>query len=161
MYRPIAVAAALLPALVGCGSSTSTTAGGAASTSPASVASATGTMSCSEFDQTAAHLVTYANDASLNVGTTNDSTGYFTEMKDAMAGLSGNAAAFAAAASDAIAALRTATEALATSYAASTDTAAVSTDKAAFAVVVTNAKAAWAAMGKDATIWDTVLKYSA
>jgi hypothetical protein len=44
-------------------------------------------MSCAAFDITAAHLLTYVHDVRLNVGTEDSSTGYVTEMKDAMAAL--------------------------------------------------------------------------
>ena len=145
--------------LAACAATTPTSSGTSpAATEPAS--SSPTSMSCTEFDMTAAHLLTYVHYVSLNVGTDNSSAGYFTEMKDAVSALEANAAACAPKATAALAALVPATSALEGAYVPGTDAAAVATDKAALATYLLVAKAAWTAMGKDATVWDTELKYS-
>ena len=157
-----AVLAAVL--LAACGATTPASSGTSpasaepASTGPAS-SSAT-SMSCTEFDMTAAHLLTYVHYVSLNVGTENSSAGYFGEMKDAVSALEANAAACAPRAAAALTALVPATKSLEGTYVPGADAAAIATDKAALAAYLLVAKAAWTAMGKDATVWDTELKYS-
>ncbi len=152
----------LATALVaGCGASTSSS-----SVSPppvtttASSSDSASSMSCTDFDMTAAHLLTYVHYVSLNVGTENSSAGYFSQMKDAVAALDANTAACAPKAAAAVAALGPATSALEAAYKSGKDAAAVAADKAALAAFLVVGKAAWTAMGKDPTIWDTELKYS-
>jgi len=157
----VRVATAVLAAalLAACAATTPASSGTSpAATEPAS-SSAT-SMSCTDFDLTAAHLLTYVHYVSLNVGTENSSAGYFGEMKDAVSALEANAAACAPKAAAALTALVPATKSLEGTYVPGADAAAIATDKAALAAYLLVAKAAWTAMGKDATVWDTELKYS-
>jgi hypothetical protein len=162
MKVPSTVAVVIAAALVSaCGSaSTSSPSAGSPSTASTSASASAGSMSCTDFDLTAAHLMTYVHYVSLNVGTDNASSGYFAEMKDAVSALDANAAQCAPKASSAMAALRAATSALELAYKPGTDAATISADKAALAAYLVAAKSAWTAMGKDAQVWDTELRYS-
>jgi hypothetical protein len=96
--------------------------------------SPTGELTCTNFNQAAAHMLTYAHDASLNVGTNNDTAPTFLDMNEAMGVLTAMAPECAPKAVGAIAAMG------------------VSAGEVA-------GVAAWTAMGKDPTAWDTALQF--
>jgi len=163
------IARYLVPAVVAvvltaCGASTGTSSSPAATGSSSSLSSSptfsATPMSCPEFDVTAAHLLTYVHYVSLDVGTDNDPSSYVDEMRQAVAELIANAPSCAAKAGSALTALSAANDALAGAYQPGAGAAQVAADKAALAAYVSVAKAAWTAMGKDPSPWDTELKYS-
>jgi hypothetical protein len=154
MKRSIVLMAVVLLTATACGSSSSSTPSGAA-TSPVAAA----TVSCTEFPVEAAHLVSYVHYASLNVGTTNDPSSLMTEMSDAVATMQASAPACAPGATAELDALATSVASLTSSYVPGTDAAAIAADKAALEATVASAAAAWTAMKMDAAPWDTVLKY--
>ena len=156
MKRSIALAAFVLIVATGCAGSTDPISGG--STTPAAPAAAA-TVSCAEFPVEAAHIVSYVHYASLNVGTTNDSTSLMTELSDAVATLQASAPACTPKATTELDALAASVASLKSAYVPGADAAVVTADKAAIESTVASARAAWVAMAMDPAPWDTVLKY--
>jgi hypothetical protein len=173
--------AAMCLLLAACGSSTGTVATStpAAPSSPSAVAtpsgpitsaapvaavplptsSPTGELTCPNFDQAAAHLLTYAHYASLNVGTNNDTGPTFSDMNEAMGILSAMAPECAPKAVDAITALGVSAGDVVATYRPGDDAAAKAADKAVLEAMKVAGVAAWTAMGKDPAAWDTTLQF--
>lgn len=158
-------------ALSACGSSSSTPAQptapvSAATTAAAPVAAApmptsspSGELSCANFDQEAAHLITYAHYASLNVGTMNDTVPTFADMNEAMGVMTAMAPQCAPKAVDAIAALGVAAGAAAAAYQPGDAATDVAADKAALEALKASGVTAWTAMGKDSAGWESALQF--
>ncbi|MBK9739238.1 MAG: hypothetical protein IPO93_06955 [Actinobacteria bacterium] len=169
---PTVAACALLAA---CGSSTgaATPSPAAPEASPASVAepaqavvavpmpssSPTGELTCGSFDMAAAHFLTYAHYAGLNVGTNNDTTGSFSDMNEAMGILTAMAPECAPDSVEAIAALGVAAGQTAATYKPGDDEAVKAADKAALEELKAKGVVAWDAMGLDPAVWDTTIRF--
>ena len=162
-------------ALTACGSSASTTSSSAppapsaaasavasapvAAAAPMPTSSPTGALTCANFDEEAAHLVTYAHYASLNVGTNNDTVPTFGDMNEAMGVLTAMAPECAPKAVDAVAALGVAAGTAAATYLPGDDPTVTAADKAALESLKAAGVAAWTAMGKDPAPWDSALRF--
>jgi hypothetical protein len=121
--------------------------------------SPTGELTCTSFDEEAAHLVTYAHYASLNVGTNNDTVPTFADMNEAMGVLAAMAPECAPKAVDAIAALGTAAGETASVYKPGEDAGVKAADKAVLEALKVKGVAAWQAMGKDPAPWESALRF--
>jgi hypothetical protein len=176
MKSKFAVAAAVSCAfLAACSSSTGATSSSTAAVeaspsiiaaSAASIAtipmpssSPTGELTCTNFDQAAAHMLTYAHYASLNVGTNNDTAPTFLDMNEAMGVLTAMAPQCAPKAVEAIAAMGVSAGEVAATYKPGDDAAAKAADMAVLEALKATGVAAWTAMGEDPTAWDTTLQF--
>jgi hypothetical protein len=126
---------------------------------PMPSSSPTGELTCTSFDQAAAHMLTYAHYASLNVGTNNDTAPTFLDMNEAMGVLTAMAPECAPKAVAAIAAMGVSAGDVAATYKPGDDAAAKAADKAVLEALKVTGLAAWTAMGKDPTAWDTTLQF--
>ncbi len=126
---------------------------------PMPTSSPTGDLSCAGFDQEAAHLLTYAHYASLNVGTNNDTVPLFGDLNEAMGVLTAMAPECAPDAVDAIAALGVSAGEVAAVYRPGDDDAVKDANKAVLEGMRATGVLAWEAMGKDPSAWDTTLRF--
>ncbi|MEI6362012.1 MAG: hypothetical protein WCP95_07750 [Actinomycetes bacterium] len=126
---------------------------------PMPTSSPSGELSCANFDQEAAHLITYAHYASLNVGTNNDTAPTFNDMNESLGVLTAMAPKCAPKAVEAIAALGSAAGAVAAVYQPGDDPAVKAADKAALEALKAEGLTAWTAMGKDTGPWETALNF--
>ena len=165
MMRIATAGAVLVLMITGCGSTASsepTSTGSATSAAPATTsatAAAAATLSCAEADMAASNVMYGVHLTSLNVGTENDSSPDLTGMTNDMASLTAVAPACYPKAATALAVLATAVSSLASAYKSGSSPEAVAADKAALLATVAKAKAAWKAMGKDASLWDSQLRF--
>lgn len=146
----LALAAALVAA---CGSSAGS---GGTSSSPPTVAptpSVSTIASCDELKVAAAHLPTFLHYVGLNVGTDNDSSGYFAEMRDTVASLQASQSVCPGDAKAALTALREGVDALSTAYQPGTGAQQKAVDAAAIAAFVVVGQAAFTALGMDPAPW--------
>lgn len=137
----------------------STAAAAPAAAAPMPTSSPTGELSCANFDQEAAHLITYAHYASLNVGTMNDTVPSFADMNEAMGVMTAMAPQCAPKAVEAITALGAAAGAAAAAYKPGDAAADVAADKAALEALKASGVTAWTAMGKDPAAWESALRF--
>jgi hypothetical protein len=159
MKRSVLIIAAAL-VVAACGSS-SGTATPSTSTSPstAPVPSVSAIASCDEVKVAAAHLTTFLHYVALNVGSDNDSSAYFTEMRDTVASLQAAKGVCAGDATVQLAALAAGVETLAAAYQPGTDAATIAKDKAAVLALVPLGKAAFTALGMDPASWDDTARF--
>lgn len=167
MKRTVLVCAVLVLAaapLAACGSSAGTSAGtsGAAapiSSSEAPTPSVSDIPSCAEVKVAASHLTTFLHYVALDVGSSNDPSPYFTEMRDTVASLRAAQSLCSADASGPLTALASGVESLATAYRQGTSADVIAADKAAVLALVPLGKAVYTALGMDPSPWDTAPRF--
>ncbi len=161
MKRSVLVVVSLAAVLAAaCGSSVGS-GGSASSTAPVATPtpSVSAIASCDELKVAASHLPTFLHYVSLNVGSGNDSSAYFTEMRDTVASLQAAGSACKADATAQLAALAAGVEALASAYQPGTDAATIAKDKAAVLALVPLGAAAFTALGMDPSSWSSAPRF--
>lgn len=160
MKRSVLVVALATVLVAACGSSAGTAGSESPTTaSPVPTASASVIASCDELKVAASHLTTFVHYVSLNVGTENDSSSYFTEMRDTVASLKANQGVCSGDASAQIDALAAGVETLAAAYTPGEGVDTVAADKAAITALLPLGKAVFVALGLDPSSWDTAPRY--
>lgn len=159
MKRSILVTALAAALLAACGSSASS--GTATSGAPSAVPtpSVSTIATCDELKVAASHLTTFVHYVALNVGSDNDSSSYFTEMRDTVASLQSARGVCKADATAQLAALAAGVETLAATYQPGTDAATIAKDKAAVLALVPLGEAVFTALGMDASSWATAPRF--
>lgn len=160
MKRSVLVLALAAVLVSACGSSAGTSGSSAPvtpSTLPAPSVSALAT--CDEVKVAAAHLTTFLHYVALNVGSANDSSAYFTEMRDTVASLQAAKGVCQSDATAQLAALAAGIETLAAAYTPGTDAATIAKDKAAVLALVPLGKAAYTALGMDPAPWEDTARF--
>lgn len=159
MKRQVLVTALAALLVAACGSSAGS---GGAATSPAPATptpSVSAIASCDELKVAASHLTTFVHYVALNVGSDNDSSAYFTEMRDTVASLQASQAVCPVDAKAELTALAAGVEALAAAYEPGTSADVIAADKAAVDALLPLGKAAYTALGMDPSPWDTAPRY--
>ncbi len=159
MKRHVLVTALAALLVAACGSSAGS---GATSASPAQTTptpSVSAIASCDELKVAAAHVTTFVHYIALNVGSDNDSSAYFTELRDTVASLQASQSVCPTDAKAALAALAAGVETLAAVYRPGTSADVIAADKAAVDALLPLGEAAFTALGMDPSAWKDTARY--